>query len=828
MRCTQPGCPGTIEDGYCDVCGMPPDSSPDSGVASAPPATTGPFVRSAPAPVGPFATSAPATPSSAVPSVAAPSFPAQPFPAPSFPPPQGPPVVAASGRRSGPPCPQPGCPGRIVDGYCNMCGMPPDVAPAPEPAPPARTSESLEAAVIGSLRAQADRVPLAARRSAAAANRLRAARLGAGLTSVPAAPYVDPLTALMTDPEVPENKRNCPQCGAPVGRSRDGVDGRTDGFCPQCGTRFSFTPKLHPGDLVAGQYEVKGALAHGGMGWIYLAQDRNVSGRFVVLKGLLNSADPDLVDAAIAESRWLAQIQHPLIVEIYNAVQHEGAGYIVMEYVGGKTMKQVLKERLRANNGRYDPLPVDQALALVLEVLPAFQYLHDQGLVYCDFKPDNLVQVGDSVKLIDLGGVRRMDDADSAIFGTVGYQAPEVARQGASVASDIYTIGRTIVVLCAEFRGYQSTYEFSLPTPDDMPLFAQWDSLYRLVLKCCAPEPSDRFASADELRNQLLGVLREVVAERTPGVAQSSAASLLFTPPTLAGTEMEWTQLPQLRGDSMDPQLPFVQQLAGEAPGERLAALAQAPQVSAEIRLARCRAALELGDHELLNDEIHALLNEDPWDWRAVWMSGLGAFGRADWPAAQSAFNAVYGQVPGELAPKLALAFACEQTKEAEVAETLYAICASTDSNFVTPAAFGLARIRRARGELDGALAALDVIPVTSRGYSDSRRLRADYLVALGSGLGDLDVAMTTVHDARLDARTRHRFRVEILTNALAAVRRDGDQPNRRVGETPATDADLRRALEGAYRDLAAATPDRAARAACIDAAHATRKWSLL
>ena len=65
---------------------------------------------------------------------------------------------------------------------------------------------------------------------------------------------------------------------------------------------------------------------------------------------------------------------------------------------------------MRQTGGSYDALPVDQALAYILEVLPAFSYLHDLGLVYCDFKPDNLIQIGDAVKLIDLGGVRRIDD----------------------------------------------------------------------------------------------------------------------------------------------------------------------------------------------------------------------------------------------------------------------------------------------------------------------------------------------------------------------------------------------------------------------------------
>ena len=194
-----------------------------------------------------------------------------------------------------------------------------------------------------------------------------------------------------------------------------------------------------------------------------------MSDRWVVLKGLLNTGDPDALAAAIAERQFLAQVEHPLIVEIYNFVTHEGAGYIVMEYVGGVSLKQILKERMRANGGVFDPLPVDQALAYILEVLPAFTYLHDLGLVYCDFKPDNLIQVGDAVKLIDLGGVRRIDDEDSAIYGTVGYQAPEVARVGTSVASDIYTIGRTLIVLMMEFRGYQTKYVASLPPVEETP-----------------------------------------------------------------------------------------------------------------------------------------------------------------------------------------------------------------------------------------------------------------------------------------------------------------------------------------------------------------------
>src|SRR4051795_9617849 len=204
-----------------------------------------------------------------------------------------------------------------------------------------------------------------------------------------------------------------------------------------------------------------------------------------------------------------------------------------MEYIGGTSLKDLLKQRTAANGGRYDSFPVDQAIAYIVEILPAFSYLHDMGLLYCDFKPDNIIQVGDAVKLIDLGGVRRIDDLDSAIYGTVGYQAPEVADVGPSIASDIYTLGRTLAVLSMEFRGYQSTYVSSLPPVAQTPLFQQYDSFYRLLAEGFATDPADRVQGADELRVQLLGVLREIVGSRDAdgGRARHSAPSVLFEAP---------------------------------------------------------------------------------------------------------------------------------------------------------------------------------------------------------------------------------------------------------------------------------------------------------
>ncbi|HZA31439.1 MAG TPA: tetratricopeptide repeat protein [Propionibacteriaceae bacterium] len=751
-------------------------------------------------------------------------------------------------------CTQPGCTGTIVDGYCDVCGTPPS-APAFAPAGRAaavrasvkdtgvpddaaaaspagatstrtRGSSRLGSTALGSSRLTAAGSKIT-KRVHSDSSRLRSARLGAGLTRVPPAPVIDASQAIMKNPQIPEEKRFCANCGSPVGRSRNGQPGRAEGFCPKCGNAYSFTPKLRPGELVASQYEVAGCLAYGGLGWIYLARDKNVSDRWVVLKGLLNTGDKDALTVAIAERQFLAQVEHPLIVEIYNFVTHGDAGYIVMEYVGGTSLKQILKERMRAAGGAYDPLPVDQALAYILEILPAFTYLHDLGLVYCDFKPDNLIQVGDAVKLIDLGGVRRIDDQESAIYGTVGYQAPEVAQVGTTVASDIYTIGRTLLVLMMEFRGYQSKYVASLPPVDETPLFAEHDSLYRLLLKTCAPDPADRFGSVDELRVQTLGILREVVAEKTPGTALTSAASVLFEAPAITSDALEWHELPPLRADTSDPQYPWLSNISLDDPATRLRELRRAPAVTAEVLLASCHAALELGKPELVDEFVNAMLGNDPWEWRAVWVSGLASLQRRDFAAAQASFNAVYGQVPGELAAKLALALACERGGEDVIAESLYRTCASTDANYVAPAAFGMARIRAARHDVAGAVAALDLVPSTSRAFPEARRLRAIHLYESDAGLPSLSKALESVNGVRLDPREQAQLTAEILRRALAEVGRSGPKQNIQLGPYRATDDSLRDGLEATYRTMAAVETDEARRYELVDQANAVRRWTL-
>ncbi|NTW42367.1 MAG: serine/threonine protein kinase, partial [Cellulomonadaceae bacterium] len=398
-----------------------------------------------------------------------------------------------------------------------------------------------------------------------------------------------------------------------------------------------------------------------------------------------------------------------------------------------------------------------------------------------------------------------------------------------SVSSDIYTIVRTLLVLALEFRGYQSTYVASLPPVDQTPLFQRYDSFYRLLAKACAPDPADRFASVAELRVQLHGVLREVVSTDRVGddAARLAAPSLLFGTPDVSDAGLDWRDLPVLVVDTADPQTGWLATVNVEDPAQRLELLAQAPERSTEVLLATGRTALLAGQPDVVDHVADELLTADPWEWRAVWLQGLKALLLADGRGAQAAFNAVYGQVPGELAPKLALALACEASKEPDIAEALYVACARTDAAYVPPAAFALARLRAGRNDTTGGVAALDLVASTSRAFPEARRQRAAILAASGGGLGALADAMRSIDGVSIDNLDRARLTAQVLQTALDAVVARGPQPSISVGGHVATEPALRDGLERAYRALAgmAGTPDE--RTVLVDAANGVRRWTV-
>ncbi|MEV5926858.1 tetratricopeptide repeat protein [Streptomyces cellulosae] len=693
-------------------------------------------------------------------------------------------------------------------------------------------------------------------------------RLGAGLVQVPPIPRPDPRRMVLDNPEVPERKRFCSRsdCAAPVGRARNGRPGRTEGFCTKCGHPYSFVPKLRPGDVVHGQYEVVGCLAHGGLGWIYLAVDRAVADRWVVLKGLLDTGDQDAMAAAISERRFLAEIEHANIVRIYNFVEHldqrTGSldGYIVMEYVGGKSLKEIANGR-RTPEGRRDPLPVEQACAYGIEALEALGHLHSRNLLYCDFKVDNAIQTEDQLKLIDMGAVRRTDDEESAIYGTVGYQAPEVAEVGPSIASDLYTVARTLAVLTFDFQGYTTVYADSLPDPDTIEVFRQYESFYRLLVRATDPDPARRFASAQEMAEQLTGVLREVVSLQS-GQARPALSTLFGPELRVTDTEL----FPVLDGDvsrlgarrtrtrkgasvpapalppspaslvrpvdcptaalalpvphvqPTDPNAGFLAGLLASAPGELIHALAAVPDPSAETRLRAVRARLETGEWATALEALAALEAEDADDWRVVWYRGVAALVTGDHEGAALAFDAIYDAFPGEIAPKLALGLCAEVLGQLDNAAEYYRLVWSTDPSYVS-AAFGLARVQLAAGDRHGAVRTLESVPESSVHCTAARvaavraRLRGRTATAADVPfLDDLAAAAGQVEALEsygLDPARRELLAAEVLGCGLDWVLSggQGSAPPAAGGRTllgsGLDERGLRFGLERSYRTLA-------------------------
>jgi serine/threonine-protein kinase PknG len=711
----------------------------------------------------------------------------------------------------------PSCSGNVEEGYCNVCGR--IASPLPPPPAAGNGSPSPIESTPSPTRVSAH-VASPRRTSTHRTRTVSGSRVGAGLVSVPPMPNRDPASAVMVNPEVAELERFCPNCNAQVGRGRDGKPGRPEGFCSKCRTPYSFVPSLKSGDLVAAQYRIFGSLAYGGLGWIYLAQDERVSNRWVVLKGLLNSNDPDAMAAAVAERQFLARVEHPNVVKIHNFVEHAGAHYIVMEYIGGKTLKDILLECRQSGDSTADSLPVEHAIAYILGILPAFAYLHGLGLVYNDFKPDNVMLSGDDVRLIDLGAVTRIDDANAALYGTDGYQAPEVSSLGPSIVSDLYAVTRSLAVLILDSRGYQTKHRYRLPTPDEHSIFAHHESLYRFLLKGTALNPDDRFQSADEMAEQLLGVLREVVAakERTPRPAVSTLFSAdLQAVHAHTGTSPispDWRHLPALKVNPTDAAASFVVNVPALGdPPQQLVLLSEAirdGQVpdTIEVDLAVARVLIWTGRLDEARRRLDEVNRQDPWDWRVIWYRGISLLMEGKPAQAMRPFEQVSFDLPGELAPKLAEALGAELSGELERAAQLYDVVSATDSSF-TSACFGLARVREYSGNRPGAVEAYRRIPETSSLYTAAQIALVRTLIRRGSGadpgLAELALASTTLKRLWLDDQPHLALAIELLETALSLLDSRAIQPNKEltVLDHPLERIDLSTGLEQAYRDLA-------------------------
>ena len=412
-----------------------------------------------------------------------------------------------------------------------------------------------------------------------------------------------------------------------------------------------------------------------------------------------------------------------------------------MEYVGGKSLKQILQ----ATRGQ----PVSRcrcrvALAYAIEVLPALGYLHSRGLVYCDFKPDNVIQSEEQLKLIDMGGVRRIDDDDSPIYGTVGYQAPEIADRRAEPV--LRPLHRRPHAGRADLRLHglpERVTRTACPDPATVPVLAEHESFYRLLRRATDPDPDAPFASAGEMADQLTGVLREVLA--VADGEQRPAFSTLFSPELqaigaggrrpsdsadparpdrrpAAPRSSPGCPVPQV--DTADPAAGYLATLSTLDPAQRTAAL-----IAAVTRGSRSPA--EVADVGRRRGSRWPAPHGRPATWTAPaprWPTGrdrprglagdlvprgcaqLAAGNAAPRPGPRSTPSTT--SCPASSRPSSRSPSRPRRPGDRLAAARYYQLVWTVDRSYVS-AAFGLARLRLAAGDQAGAVAALATVPET-------------------------------------------------------------------------------------------------------------------
>jgi serine/threonine-protein kinase PknG len=321
---------------------------------------------------------------------------------------------------------------------------------------------------------------------------------------------------------------------------------------------------------------------------------------------------------------------------------------------------------------------------------------------------------------------------------------------------------------------------------------------------------------------------------RTSPAAPSSAGIRLPEPP---GAEIV-AGLPLPLVDRADPAAGYLATFAGLGPAQRIAALTLAisgdpsiPQpvtASAETRLALARARIDAGEYDAAATLLADLAADDPSDWRVAWYHGLRSLALAG--DARGAFSAVFDELPGELAPKLALAFAAEAVGDLTAARHYFRLVWTVDRSYIS-AAFGLARTCLAAGDRPGAIAALARVPGTSSHHAAAQIAAVRILVA-GNGPGrvsgdDLRQADGRLGQLVMDDVRRQQLTVEVLKAAL-----DWCMTGQPAGSGPILGCEpnpraLRFGLERTYRALARLTPDERRRIELVDMANAIRPRTL-
>jgi predicted ATPase len=268
-----------------------------------------------------------------------------------------------------------------------------------------------------------------------------------------------------------------------------------------------------------GKYRIAREIGRGAMGAIYEAltpYDERVAVKTMLMPPDLPSQRQwELVDRFLMEARAIRRLEHPNVVRVLDTGVDRGDFFIVMEFLDGRSLRQVLRER--------GPLPAVEAIELFGQVCAALGYAHRLGVIHRDVKPDNILLTTDgTVKLTDFGLARIGDweakEEGGYLYGTLPYMPPEVIRgKPVGARSDVFSAGATLYELVAgrtPFRGGDSPVVLAtIPAEPPRPLTGVPAPLEAVILRCLEKEPDQRYADASELGQGLRAALAELSGE---------------------------------------------------------------------------------------------------------------------------------------------------------------------------------------------------------------------------------------------------------------------------------------------------------------------------
>ena len=253
------------------------------------------------------------------------------------------------------------------------------------------------------------------------------------------------------------------------------------------------------GQKINDRYEIEGLIGEGGMANVYLASDTILDRKVAVkvLRGDL-AGDEKFVRRFQREALAASSLSHPNIVEIYDVGEDDGNFYIVMEYIEGKTLKQLIKKR--------GVLSIPETIDIMLQLLDALQVAHDSYIIHRDIKPQNImIKESGLVKITDFGIAMALNSVEltqtNSVMGSVHYLPPEQASgKGSTIRSDIYSLGILMFEMLTGKMPYKgdSAVEIALKHNPVIP-----QSIENIILKAAAKNPKNRYKNVSEMAEDI-------------------------------------------------------------------------------------------------------------------------------------------------------------------------------------------------------------------------------------------------------------------------------------------------------------------------------------